>query len=150
MNYFIIVLIVILVIIYYTNFLSKENFDPNINQNYEPLNYNTRKQNCNELTYTPNKCNVNTVIPSNKIVCNKSLSPITNNDKYNEKTCQNSDKNPNVSLKYDFDLLSSFNNAQLDNISNTSKNEKKYQNYSEELKTDIRSLNSIENDLYSE
>lgn len=112
------------------NFVSSSNL--NFNQQYEPTNYNTRIQNCNELTYNPTECRVKTVIPSNINVCGDDLTPIDNNQKICEKKKRKDNKkNPTVSLKYDFDLLPSFNNAQIN----------------DELKTDIVSLNSLENDL---
>ncbi len=138
-----VLLVIILVIVYF--FEKKiDNFDPNLTQSYEPVNYNTRKQNCNELTYSPDKCYVETVIPENKIVCGDNLTPITNNQKECKKskkdTSKNSDisKRPSVSLQYDFDLLSSFNGAQIDNTKTNN-----------DLMTDVRSLNSLENDLIS-
>ena len=140
MNYFVILLIIILVVIYYTGFIKNvDNFvsgyDPREIRN-EPVNYNTRKQNCDELTYSPQQCIVNTVIPSNKVVCTKSLSPITNNEiNYIEENYKKS-TNPTLSLKYDFDLLSSFNNAQINNDELERVND---------LETEVRSLNSIEN-----
>ena len=74
---FIIVLIVILVIIYIWNPTNQtnnqENFDVNMNQQYESVNYSSRKQDCSELTFNPSECVVETVIPKNKIVCNKIL-----------------------------------------------------------------------------
>lgn len=154
MNYFIILLVIVLVVIYLINFMKKENFtigyDPNA-FDYEPVNYNTREQNCDELTYTPEECIVNTVVPSNKVVCTQSLAPITNN----EKSCANNknlkQKNPTLSLKYDFDLLPSFNRSQIDGNGDGDEDKK---NISElesftDLKTDVRSLASLENDLMS-
>lgn len=148
MNYFIILLVIILVIIYLTNFMSKENFtigyDPNA-FDYEPVNYNTRKQNCDELTYTPKECVVDTVVPSNKVVCTESLSPITNNEKSYANNKNNRQKNPTLGLKYDFDLLPSFNQAQIDG---DEKNISELETF-DDLKTDIRSIASLENDLMS-
>jgi hypothetical protein len=140
MNYFVILLIIILLVIYYTGFIKNvdkfvSGYDPREIRN-EPVNYNTRKQNCDELTYSPQECIVNTVIPSNKVVCEKSFSPITNNEiNYIEEKYKKS-KNPTLSLKYDFDLLSSFNNAQINNDELSRVND---------LETEVRSLNSIEN-----
>lgn len=130
--YFIILLIVILVLIYLyknTNICKKfENFvggyDPNF-FNPEPVNYNVREQNCDQLTYTTSKCDVKTVVPSNKIVCNKSLSPITNNDILNEKLL-NKKKNNNISNEDNLCVINRFD---------------------DELKTDVKSLNSLENDI---
>jgi hypothetical protein len=159
MNYFIILLLIILVIIYLTNFINKEKFtigyDPNY-FDYEPVNYNERKQDCRELTNTPGECVVDTVVPSNKIVCTESLTPITNNEKYcknnknNINTKNSKEKNPTLSLKYDYDLLPSFNQSQI----NGDKNIYPQNNLSEletfeDLKTDIRSFASLENDLMS-
>ena len=148
MNYFIILLVIILVVIYLTNFMSKENFtigyDPNA-FDYESVNYNTRKQNCDELTYTPEECVVDTVVPSNKVVCTESLTPITNNEKSCANNKNNRQKNPTLSLKYDFDLLPSFNQAQIDG---DEKNISELETFND-LKTDIRSLASLENDLMS-
>ena len=188
--YFIILLIVILVFFYLYEYLYREKFisgyDPSF-FNPEPVDYNTRKQDCGELTYTPTDCVVDTVVPSNKIVCNKSLSPITNNDIANQKTCKdnaektdkdktdkdkaekikvdkvkvdkvkaNKDvenkKNPTLSLKYDFDLLSSFNNSQIEKKENDVYVKNNFGDELEtfnDLKTDVRSLNSLENDLIS-
>ena len=141
MNLFIILLIIVLVIIYvWTS--SKDYFAVGYDPSFlyqEPVNYNTREQDCNELTYTPTKCVVNTVVPSNKIVCTESLTPITNN----EKDCGIKDKNnPTLSLIYDFDLLSSFNDSQIAN-NNVANDE--LESF-DDLKTDVRSLGSLEND----
>jgi hypothetical protein len=148
MNYFIILLVIILVVIYLTNFMSKENFtvgyDPNA-FDYEPVNYNTRKQNCGELTYTPEECVVDTVVPSNKVVCTESLRPITNNEKSCAGNKNIKEKNQTLSLKYDFNLLPSFNQAQIDG---DKKNISELETF-DDLKTDIRSLASLENDLLS-
>jgi hypothetical protein len=147
---FILVLIVILVII----FIGQgywENFDPILSQSYQSVNYNTLKQDCNELTWSPSKCNVSTVIPKNINVCNDDFTPITNNQKEHKKKKKDLKKNPTLSLQYDFDLLSSFNDAQITNqqLGDPDKlnNLKNINNY--ELITDIRSLNSLENDLIS-
>lgn len=144
MNLFIILLIVVLVIIYlWTS--SGENFTVGYDPSFlyqEPVNYNTREQDCNELTYSPTECVVDTVVPSNKIVCNESLTPITNN----EKDCGVKDKkdtnNPTLSLIYDFDLLSSFNNSQIANDNMVNRELESF----DDLKTDVRSLASLEND----
>jgi hypothetical protein len=145
---FIVMLVIILVLINIFNYTFKENFISDI-KTYELVNYNTRNQNCNELTYAPKKCIVETVIPKNKIVCNESLTPITNNDiSCNKKKYK---KNPTVNLTYDFDLLSSFNNSQLNNAqinNNDEINNQQIENF-DELNTDIRSFNSLENDLIS-
>lgn len=154
MNYFIILLIIILIIVYLTNFMGNENFTSGYDtsfSDYESVNYNTRKQNCNELTYTPEECIVDTVIPSNKIVCNESLIPNTNNQKDYENTNISNEKNPTLGLKYDFNLLSSFNKAQIngdENIKLVNNNISELETF-DDLKTDIRSLASLENDLIS-
>lgn len=159
MNYFIILLVIILVVIYLTNFMSKENFtvgyDPNA-FDYEPVNYKTREQDCGELTYTPDECVVNTVVPSNKVVCTESLTPITNNEKSCANNKKSKQKNPTLSLKYDFDLLQSFNRSQIDgdgdekNNININKNNIDELETFTDLKTDVRSIASLENDLLSE
>ena len=140
---FIVILIFILFFIYLYDLYFVEKFNNiylnNNLQSYEPVDYNIRKQDCNELTYNPKNCVVETVIPKNKKVCNNSLTPISNND-IDIKKNKKSKKNPSTSLQYDFDLLSSFNNSQLNNLNN---------NVHIDTKTDIRSLNSIENDLIS-
>ena len=148
MNYFIFSLVIILVIFYLTNFMSKESFnvgyDPN-SFDYNNVNYITGEQNCNELTYTPEKCIINTVVPSNKVVCTESLTPITNN----EKSCVNNinaEKNPTLSLKYNFDLLPSFNKSQIN--SDDGNNSSELETF-DDLKTNIKSLASLENDLLS-
>ena len=152
MNYFIILLLIVLVAIFLTNFLGKENFtigyDPNAFY-YEPVNYSTREQNCDELTYTPEKCIVNTVIPSNKVVCTESLTPITNNEKSGTNNKNSKQKNPTLSLKYDFDLLPSFNRSQIDGDENINKNNIDELETFADLQTDVRSLASLENDLMS-
>ncbi len=154
MNYFVILLVIIIVVIYISGFISnKEKFvsgyDLSASTN-EPVNYNTRKQNCDELTYSPEDCVVDTVIPTNRIVCNKSLSPITNNDIDCAQKNKNKkkSKNPTLSLQYDFDLLSSFNNAQLNNNLEQKNNIDELKTY-DDLKTDVHSLNSLENDIMS-
>jgi hypothetical protein len=166
----ILILLVILVIIYLFDTYNKSNeqfySDPNLLQSYEPVNYNKRTQNCNELTYSPSKCTVQTVVPKNKIVCNESLRPITNNQIDCDKRKKKTKKNPTVSLQYDFDLLPSFNQAQQNRNNNleqqnrnnnleqqkslnTNTNDNLYVNNTPDLITDIRSLNSLENDLIS-
>lgn len=120
MNYFIVLLVIILIVIYISKFISKENFTIGYDQsafNYEHVNYNTKKQNCDELTYASKKCVVDTVVPLNKIVCNESLSPITNNEKSYE--------NKNIISDDNLSELETFN----------------------DLKTDIKSIASLENDL---
>jgi hypothetical protein len=125
-----------------------ENFDPNLSQSYLPVNYNKLEQNCDQLTWSPSECNVKTVIPSNVNVCgNESLTPITNNQKDCRKKKKDFKKRPSVSLKYDFDLLSSFNNSELNN--NLSSEKININEYNNDLITDVRSLNSLENDLLS-
>jgi len=116
----------------------------------EPVNYDTKKQNCNELTYSPEECVVDTVVPSNKIVCSKTLSPITNNqiDYVNKNKNKKKSKNPTISLNYDFDLLSSFNNAQQNDTYKQNDDMDELKTW-DELKTDVHSLNSIENDIMS-
>ena len=104
---------------------------------YEPTNYSTKKQNCNELTYSPENCNVETVIPSRELICNKSLNPLSNNIIINQK-----EMNPSHDLGYDFDLLSSFNDAQLNNLPID-----QVENFS--LFSDAKSLNSLDGDLIS-
>jgi len=139
MNLFIILLIAVLVIIYvYTN--SKDYFTIGYDPIFlypELVNYNTREQDCNELTYTPTKCVVDTVVPSNQIVCTESLTPITNNEKDCGDKNKKDIKNSTLSLIYDFDLLSSFNNSQIANSELES---------FDDLKTDVKSLASLEND----
>ena len=149
MYYFVILLIVILVVIYIYGFITKNEkfvsgYDSSDMLN-EPINYITRKQNCDELTYSPTECIVDTVVPSNKIVCTKSMSPISNNeiDSIEKEKKEKKSKNPTISLSYDFDLLSSFNNAQIEN--NTDDEIKSL----DDLKTDVKSFNSLENDIMS-
>jgi hypothetical protein len=145
MNYFIILLIIILVVIYIRELNMKETFVSGyINIfDYENVDYNTKKQYCNELAYNKQECVVDTVVPSNKVVCNESLIPIRNNElDYDKKNDKN---NPTLSLKYDFDLLSSFNNSQIDRD--------EYNNISElesfDNLIDVKSQNSLENELMS-
>jgi hypothetical protein len=149
---FIVTLIVILVIIYIGQ-NNLDNFDPNLSQSYQSVNYNTLEQDCNQLTWNPSKCKINTVIPSNVNVCNNELTPVTNNEKECKKKKKYLKKRPTVSLQYDFDLLSSFNNAQINNSPNQNPNNQNVNNQNinndNELLTDIRSLNSLENDLIS-
>ena len=167
---FIVLLIVILAIIYIGQ-KHLDHFDLNFHQSYQPVNYNTLEQDCNQLTWSPSKCTVSTVIPKDKNVCNGDLTPITNNQKECKKRKKDITKThqiptpihqiptpirPTASLQYDFDLLSSFNNAQISNHDglNNDNNDNTYNNnynniYDHELITDIRSLNSLENDLLS-
>lgn len=150
---FIVLSIVILAIIYMgqNNLGSLDNFDSNLSQSYQQVNYNTREQDCNQLTWSPSKCSIKTVIPSNKNVCDDELTPITNNQKECKK--RKKEKNKNVKLQYDFDLLPSFNNSQINsgtqNNNGTQINNNNNDNNNKELETDIRSLNSLENDLIS-
>ena len=155
MNWFILLLIIILVVIYfYSVKLEKftSGFDPDFLYS-EPVDYKTKKQDCNELTFNPTECVVNTVTPSNEVVCTNTLSPITNNEidcikSKSEK--KNVEKNPTLSLIYDFDLLSSFNKAQIDNDNEISKkNQNDELETFNDLKTDVKSLNSLENDIMS-
>lgn len=149
---FIVVLIVVLVIVFIRQ-NNVDNFDPNLSQSYQSVNYNTLEQDCNQLTWNPSKCTVNSVIPSNTNVCNNELTPITNNKKECTKRKKELKKSPTMSLQYDFDLLSSFNDAQIDNLGN--KNVNSYHAYNKnvnnvaDLMTEVRSLNSLENDLIS-
>jgi hypothetical protein len=152
---FIFVLIVILAMIFVGQGYC-ENFDPDLSQSYQTVNYNTLKQDCNELTWSPSlsstKCTVETVVPKGKNVCENNLSPITNNQKECKKKKKDLKKSPTVNLQYDFDLLSSFNDAQINNqrqISNSDKINDILNKNNYELVTDIRSLNSLENDLIS-
>lgn len=144
MYLFIILLIVVLVIIYVLG-NRMDGFTVGFDSNFmsqEPVDYSTKKQNCNELTYNPTECITNTVVPSNKIVCTESLTPNDNNNK-NRKLANSEDtKNPTLSLIYDFDLLSSFNNAQINNDNMVDKELESF----DDLKTDIKSLASLEND----
>ena len=145
---FIVVLVMILLIISVgQKYL--ENFDPNLSQSFQPVNYNTLEQDCNQLTWSPSKCTVETVVPKGENVCNDDLTPMTNNLKEYKKKKKDLKKSPTLSLQYDFDLLSSFNNAQISNPDeeNNQYKAKNLNNY--ELITDIRSLNSLENDLIS-
>lgn len=146
MNLFIILLIVILVIIYvWICGKDKDNFTIGYDPSFlfqESVDYSTRKQNCDELTFSPTECVVDTVVPSNKIVCSKSLTPITNNEKDCKKDNKKDKSNPTLSLIYDFDLLSSFNNAQINNDDIGNKELESF----DDLKTDVRSLASLEND----
>ena len=138
MYLFIISMIAILVLFYMYE-MNKEKFTIGYDPNFlfqEPVNYNTKKQNCDELTFNPTECIVDTVIPFNKTVCNESLSPITNNDKYNAKTFSEQKENPTLSLIYNFDLLPSFNGAQISELESLTSS-----------KSDVKSLNSIENDI---
>lgn len=153
MNLFIILLFVVLVIIYvWSN--SKDYFNVGYDPEFlyqEPVNYNTREQNCNQLTFSPTECVVDTVIPENKIVCTESLTPITNNDKdcgvknrqdRQDKQDRKNTQNPTLSLINDFDLLSNFNNSQINNDNMV--NDELESLY--DLKTDVKSLASLEND----
>lgn len=142
---FVIIMIFTLVTIYLSQCKTEYfNIENQSNQIFQSVDYSSLEQNCNELTAIPtnsnseskSKCKVKTVIPKNKSVCGENLSPITNNEKEYKKN-ENIKKNPTLNLKYDFDLLSSFNNAQLDN------------NLNDDLETEIKSLNSLENDLIS-
>ena len=144
LHLFIILLIAILVIIYvWTS--NKDYFTVGYDLSFlyqEPLNYNTREQDCNELTYNPTHCVVDTVIPSNKIVCTESLTPITNNEKDCEVKDKKDTKKSNLSLINDFDLLSSFNNSQIANNKIANDELESF----DDLKTDVKSLASLEND----
>jgi len=154
MNYFIYLLIIILVVIYMYRFITNnENFVSGYDSNdilNEPVNYTIKKQNCNELTYSPTKCDIDTVIPSNNIVCIKSLNPITNNEIDYDKKKPKKYNNPTLSFAHDYDLLSSLNNNQLDNNNKIQQNNNndELQTF-DDLKTDVKSLNSIENDIMS-
>ena len=152
MNYFILLLICLLIVIYMSGFFyDKEKFVSGYDSSdlmNEPVNYSTRNQNCDELTYTPEKCVVNTVIPSNKSICTKSLNHIKNNEIDSAGKNQNESKNKTLDLTYDFDLLSSFNNSQIENNLNHKNKNDELESF-DDLKTDVRSLNSIENDIMS-
>ncbi len=137
--YLFIIFMVVILVLFYMYDMNKEKFISGYDPNFlfqEPVDYEIKKQNCNELTFNPSECVVNTVVPFNKTVCNESLSPITNNDKYNAKTFNNQKENPTLSLIYDFDLLHSFNEAQIGELESLSSS-----------KSDVKSLNSIENDI---
>lgn len=156
MNFYFFILLIIILIVIYICWGDCEKFTTGYEPdyfNYEQVNYNTKKQNCDELTYTPEECMVETVIPKNKIVCNESLTPITNNNLINK--IDKKKKNPTLSLKYDFDLLSSFNNSQIDGDENNNlkiNNLNELESFedlktSDDLKTDVKSFDSLENDL---
>jgi len=125
-----IALLIILIIIFIWN-KSEENFDQNLSQQYENVDYNTRLQNCNQLTYSNNKCNIETVIPNNINVCNDNLIPTDN--------IPSKKKNKTFKNKINNDLLV--------NLNNSEKNNFKYDE--KDLITEIKSLNSLENDLIS-
>lgn len=155
---FMIVMILILVVIYIGQ-VNCEKFDPNLSQSYQLVNYNSLNQDCNELTWTPTKCTIPTVVPTIKNVCNNELTPITNNQKEHKKSKKEFKNPPNVNLQYNFDLLSSFNNSQINNsqINNLKKNnitgddilDNNNDPDNKDLSTDIKSLNDLENDLIS-
>lgn len=150
MNYFIFSLLIILVIIYLTNFINKENFiighDAKI-YDYEQVNYHTKEQNCGELTFTSEKCKNDTVIPTNMNVCTESLIPITNNVKSyrnNKKNAKNKKNNTmlindsklnleQLQINAEDDIYQSNNIGELETF--------------DDLKTDVRSFASLENDL---
>lgn len=166
---FMISMMIILTIMYiyqinFDNFKSNINQQNQQNQQYQPVNYNSLTQNCDQLTWTPSKCTVKTVIPKIKNVCGKNLTPITNNQKEIKEI---KEKTPNLSLDYNFDLLSSFNKSQIknnDDLNNTNLNNLEFKNdfvdndkindkpsdkNNYDLVTDIRSIGSLENDLIS-
>lgn len=77
---FVIIIIIGLIAIYIfyeTNFCKnyKDTF-----QIFQPVDYSTRKQNCDELTFSPSKCSVDTVVPKRKLVCDSNLVPMRNID----------------------------------------------------------------------
>ena len=158
---FVFILVITLGIIYIYQMKSecftRQDQDMVIQSIPQPVNYNTRAQNCDELTFSPVKCEVETAIPSNKVVCGENLTPQTNNlkecglaYKKNKKTksqtnvTDNSSKNPLSNPlsnpQATFNLEASFNNAQINSPNNMVTND---------LMTDVRSLNSLENDLIS-
>lgn len=132
--FFFIVILIVILVFFYIKQIHFENFDYN-----QHVNYNTMEQDCNQLTHEQSKCSIKTTIPKNENICNDDFTPKTNNQiEYRNK--KNLKKKPTVNLQYDFDLLSSFNNAQINNHDN---------DIDKELTTDVKSLNSLENDLIS-
>jgi len=142
LTYFVILLVIIFIIIYIynkniENFNSNSNFNSILTQSYEKVNYNTKKQNCNELTFDPNNCYVETILPSNTNVCtDKSLlfTPIDNNNKKYEKNNKEIKRKTKKLTNIENDLLSNFN---------------EHKNYDDDLFTEVKSLNSLENDIMS-
>ena len=64
-------LLLIIIILIYLYDKSMEKFDPNIEQMYEPVNYNTLTQFCDELTYQNKPCVIETVVPKTISLCTK-------------------------------------------------------------------------------
>ncbi len=131
---FILVLVVLLVVIYIHHIHTETFLNISTNQfdsEPQPVDYNTPYQNCNQPAFDPVKCEIETVVPSNKIVCGENLIPQTNNQKECKRQIKK-ESSPTLSLEYPFDLETSFNNAQIN-----------------DLDTNTKSLNELENDLIS-
>lgn len=135
-------LIVILIIIYLMNFNLMENFNQNplYSNSYENVNYNFKNQDCNQLTKSPEKCIISSVIPSNINVCHETL---TNNYKEKRKK-KNFDNKSLNELDSNFDLLSNFNNN-----NELTSHQNSIMPTENDLMIDTKSLNSLENDLLS-
>ena len=133
---FILALVVLLVVIYIHHIHTETFLNISTNQfdsEPQPVNYNTLYQNCNQLAFDPVKCEIETVVPSNKIVCGENLTPQTNNQKECKRRIKK-EPSPTISLEYPFDLGKSFNNAQINDL---------------DTNNDTKSLNELENDLMS-
>ena len=143
-NTIIILLLIILIILFIWDLSTRENFYINQNSSnlnspnlyypqYQGLNYNTRVNNCDELTFHKYPCKVETVIPKNKKVCNDQLIPIDNNNLkvYKKKLNNTINSKPKPIANIDLGSLMS------DSINNR------------ENETDIKSLNSLDQDLIS-
>lgn len=163
---FIIGLLVVLVlmIIFEYNTNNNENFlNLNLNQQFQQVDWSKKEQDCNELTKSSD-CVVKTVVPTIKQVCSESnpfipeiSKQLDNNYEFKPKhkikiesesesefkSKSKPKSNEKLSLDENYDLLSNFNNSQINNIGDLNI-------LDENLSVEIKSLNSLENDLLSE
>jgi hypothetical protein len=78
MNTLFLILLIIIILFYLNEKWSEkkldkklEKFKANIEQMYDPVNYNTLANNCNELTYSEKPCVIDTVVPKTISLCTK-------------------------------------------------------------------------------
>lgn len=136
----------------------------NVNQQFQSVDYNEQKQQCNQLVHEPSKCSIDVVMPTVKSVCTNPIIPYTptKNNKESTKSIKSANSigstesdrlsTPELNINVDMtnnminknennhDLLSKYDNLQINNIGELN-------NMDENSTNDIKSLNSLENDL---
>jgi hypothetical protein len=156
MNYYnyiligIIFAVFIFLIYWYNN--TQDNFNSNLSPNYQTVDYNTQIQKCNELTFNPDKCINNIVMPKTINVCNTDYVPNINyNKEYNKEYNQeyNKEYKKKYKKKINLELLQNSNNKNTDLLNNDKYQDIPEKKINNKIITEIKSLNSIENDLFT-